>query len=222
MSLLQFYFNYVGSAIKWSYFDRGTGEVLIESVDVGNDSAECKDICYRTCDIVPKEGEDVDWLQKYIYKARYEEKWIRLNVKFKKDWKIENDGSIRYTKSQKEWKKDHGFDFIERISKIVKRIKMWVRDLYSINLAIRYKTDKCKVCGMVVGSRHFINECSNLKKIRGLFLDKKCLIDRAIVQYTNWISHCKMKEVGDVVIANSFAVARTERILKKWRLVRSL
>ena len=108
---------------------------------------------------MPKIDNDVERLQKYVYKAQYKKNYS-LELKYMNDWKIKNEGKIRYTKSQNKWKNKHNIDFIKQINQVSKnrlireKIKMWNRDLFNINLSIRYKIDLCRTCGKLSRIRH--------------------------------------------------------------------
>ena len=67
-----------------------------------NDVCDSEDVKYETCDILPDDKDDVELLQNYAYKMEYKNKSIRLNLKYRKDWKLEIDEDlIRWTNSQK-------------------------------------------------------------------------------------------------------------------------
>ena len=43
--------------------------------------------------------------------------------------------------------------------KCASRVKHWAWDVGNINLPVRYKTDKCRCCGLDIDSSHFIKDC---------------------------------------------------------------
>jgi len=221
---IKFYFNYIGDACRWSVNDSATREVCITKVDKNEDLCYTVDEEFMCCDIIPKINNDVELLQKYVYKVKWEKKVIRLELKYKKDWKMVGDNNVRYTKSQVKWKRKHQLDFIMRIKSVCntgipEKIKLWARDLYNINLAIRYKTDKCRTCGKLSRSLHFIYKCDNLKIISDELGKRKLLLHKIEIQYINWISHCKMKEIKDVNVANVYAINRIVKMIDRWKMI---
>ena len=217
---VNFYFNYCGKAWRWTEHDRSSREVFVNNCNIIENYVLAGTECFKSCDIVPAGYNDVDLLQNYIYKAGLLDKDVSLDIENRKQWKIISKS--RVTPAQKRWRSEFNFNFIDELNRIKKikmipeKIKMWNRDLLNVNLATRYHKDKCRFCGIEINSKHFINECKNLKIIRRRIIASGINnIDKAEISWVNWISHCERlkNENSNIIAVSKFGIVK-----KRWDL----
>ena len=72
----------------------------------------CQDEQCKTRDLVPDGKDDIDLLQNYIYKAEENFTTIRLDLKYRRDWKYKQEVIVRWTNDQIKWKRKWNIDFV--------------------------------------------------------------------------------------------------------------
>lgn len=73
----------------------------------------------------------------------------------------------------------------------LKKVKYWWLDNLNIHLRVAYKTVQCGVCKEFIGSKHFISECSGIKKIEKYKKKQGHTWSTYVSWWICWIWHCK-------------------------------
>jgi hypothetical protein len=225
---IKFYMNlskFEGVAGKWSINDRMTGELKIKYMSDDFSVDESSQIRYKNCDFVPLYMGDAEILQKYVFKIKWEGQNIGSGVNACKDWK--KQCKMYTTPAQKRWEVENGFCYDEEINRVEDLkmvpncIKMWNRDLCNINLACCYKNEICRLCDEIIGSFHFIEECSNLALVEEAVSKQGKAMDISIVRYINWIANgIKKHEEVETSEAIIRATRKVDSMLGRWKYVK--
>lgn len=108
----------------------------------------------------------------------------------------------QWTKSQTRWKEDFNIDWTNEVKLIRKcnipdYVKYLVHDAWNTALAVLYKQEYCRVCGLLIRSSHFQIECEGFIRLRdGIGKYNPSLPADScsnISIYLNYRLHCHLK-----------------------------
>jgi len=169
--------------------------------------------------VVSLVSDEVKFLTK-IYKLGIGNRFMKLDKCIKSSrWRIRLD--FTWTAAQKRWHVEDGFNWqvewrrVASNRRIPLKVRWWYLDVLNINLRIRYKRDVCKLCGEVVGSKHYRLGCKGgaqlRKRLQRLPLWGK-LGGKLVLWWAVWICHCFRGEEGVYR-----TVRKVGRELENWR-----
>ena len=119
-----------------------------------------------------------------------------FDLKHRKNWRVCT--KLRLTPGQIRWTNELKFPLL-KVFKVLRRIaapqniKLWFFDSLHIALPVLYKEEKCWVCGQVIRSSHFHNDCSGLKSTKDKILKINPQSRNVCAAYINFRRHCLFK-----------------------------
>ena len=199
------FFNspFVGEALTWLDNDLGGENFSVQRFEeldnrfIAFNEKDEKKFCDE---LFPVEGWNIkNWRKSSRAKFIFKNKIIKANLKDKKLWK--DSPSPMLTPAQTRWLND-GFNWLEwaKNKKFASRVKHWAWDAGNLNLQVRYKLDRCRCCGNIVESDHFIRKCpliSHASKFKNNLLFNGFVVWR--------IHACRFHSLVDINTAIRFA-----------------
>lgn len=187
----------------WTDKDRLGQKLVVGHMTVsGEYESECE--FYRGCDVIDPSVSDLEMLSGIVRFWEVNGKRVAKGLDGRKGWtRLEKEKTV-WTRSQQRWMEEEGFVWDEewrviKRKKIPGRVKTWCLDALNNALRVCYHSSKCRLCGELVGGRHFTGECKALEEIKKYEKKSHQELQREERWWVCWIMETSGKSVVEVV-----------------------